>query len=117
MGEFYLESVNGFFDSIDFYLIRENGLANHLSQGDRRPFSERVIQYRNFIFPFKVAPGESVSIYIRSQAEETLFYGFHLWNAHTLATSAHQELLFFGFIYGLILVMFLYNILNILVVY
>lgn len=79
-----------------------------LSVGSRKPFSERPVLYRNFVFPLELQ-GE-YEFYTRMETGGSAYLPLILWNPIKFTEKVQREQLFFGIFFGMILVMGLYNL-------
>ncbi len=99
-------------DHLELYLPDEHGgyrLAERT--GDALPFSSRSYRQGNYLFALDLTPGDPQRIYLRLQSEGSIQAPLTLWTpkAHLEAQSGHTYML--GIIYGVLLVMLLYNLL------
>ncbi|MGK9066646.1 sensor histidine kinase [Stutzerimonas chloritidismutans] len=98
-------------DLLELYLPDGQGgyrLAGR--SGDRLPFSEREIHQRNHLFELQMAPGQAKRVYLRLESEGSIQVPLTLWApvAYLEEQSAHIYIL--AVIYGVLLVMLVYNL-------
>jgi len=106
--EWVLESVYPSLDSItvfkptkDLYITSEAG--RHL------PFSHREVEDKNFLFRLTPDNEQQNIIYIRIRSQSSLNCELILWQPPELAKTSDHERFFDGMVYGLFLIMVLYN--------
>lgn len=98
-------------DSFSITLLSNHGkILEQYLLGDHFPFHERFFQHRNFIVPldFSLHPEQDILIHIRTSS--SLQIPIRLWtnDQFIFATSTEQYAL--GLYYGMMLVMFFYNL-------
>lgn len=52
-------------DYVDFYQLSEGELVQAIHIGDRKPYSERIIDHPNLLLPVSIAAGETHQIFMR----------------------------------------------------
>lgn len=100
-------------DYIDAWLIDENGTALHNWQtGDRRPTADRPLPYRAFAFPISIAPGQHLQFIARFDTHDGLYDALplSLTSQGDFFMQNDRESLWFGFYYGAITILLLYNL-------
>ena len=108
--EWYLESQYALLDYIDAYFVYpDNRVIPHHS-GDMLPFTQRSIPHRNPIFALHLAKGERVTVFLRVKSAGTMQVRMLLWHPQALLERDHQDQIIFGLFYGILLSMFLYNL-------
>lgn len=107
---FYLDAAYGFFDEIDFILVRSDGSKERQSLGDIYPFKNRPVNKVTFVFPFRVPKGERVTLYVRAKAEELTLLPMHLYGDGSLRDETFRIELRFGLLTGAVLITLLYNL-------
>jgi signal transduction histidine kinase len=98
-------------DHVDLYLPDGQGGYQLASRsGDFWPFSQRQIKQSSFLFDLSLQPAQPLRIYLRVQTAGSLQAPLTLWapTAYLEDLTAHTYLL--GIIYGVMLVMLLYNL-------
>ena len=98
-------------DLLELYLPDAQG-GYHLAQrsGDALPFSQRQIKQRNHLFELQLAPNQPKRIYLRLESQGSIQVPLTLWEpvAYLEEQSAHIYVL--AIIYGVLLVMLIYNL-------
>jgi len=108
--EYYLEVEYSLLDNIDFYTYSNEGILIHKKSGDLLPFTQRDIDYRNFIFIISTTNNSKKENYIRIQSKGTIVIPLILWTPKVFLEKKNTELLVFGVYFGALLVMALYNL-------
>ena len=98
-------------DHVDLYLPDAQGGFQLASRsGDAWPFSQRQIKQSGFLFALELQPGQTQRVYLRVASAGSVQAPLSLWapTAYLEDLTAHTYLL--GIIYGVMLVMLLYNL-------
>jgi diguanylate cyclase len=104
-----LEIDYALLDDISFYRLVDGKLADTIFTGDKRPFSERPVQHRAFLFPIPPADQpHQIIIKVRSSSSVQLPITF--WPAQTFFEQDQFRFAEHGLYYGIVLVMVLYNL-------
>lgn len=101
-------------DYIDAWILNEDGAPTRSWQtGDRHPTSNRPFLYRAFAFPISIAPGQQVQFIARFDTHDGLYDALplSLISQGTFFMQKDREALWFGFYYGAITILLLYNLL------
>jgi len=110
-GRWWLELAYPPLDYLVLYLPDGQG-GYRLAQksGDTLPFSERQIQHRNHLFELELLPDQPQRIYLRMESQGSIQAPLTLWApvAYLEEQSAHIYVL--AIIYGVLLVMLVYNL-------
>ncbi|UZJ43293.1 diguanylate cyclase [Marinimicrobium sp. C6131] len=99
-------------DYIDAWWAVDGNVTREWHTGDRRPLSDRPFRYRGFALSLPLSPGQSGTLLVRLDSHDGLYDALPL----TLSTDAaffkrHDvESLGFGFYYGAITILLLYNL-------
>ena len=103
-----LEIDYALLDDISFYRLADGQLLDTIFTGDKRPFSERPVQHRAFLFPIPPAEQKQmVIIKVRSSSSVQLPITF--WPEQTFFEQDQFRFAEHGLYYGIVLVMVLYN--------
>lgn len=103
-------------DYLDFWSRDENGRWQVRETGDRRPFLQRDIEHRDFIFPITVPAHTEEQYFLRFASDGALNIGLKLYPKHTLANAISREQLIYGAYYGGLVALVLYNFLILIIV-
>ncbi|TFZ07973.1 sensor histidine kinase [Ramlibacter humi] len=79
--------------------------------GDNEPFAARELPHRNHVFPVRVYPGTSSTIYLRVQSEGTVSAPVRLWQPRALWAHDQQTYATLALYFGLLGGLLLYNLL------
>ncbi len=99
-------------DYIDYYAVDNKNILKEVHTGDRRAFSTREIDYRNFLFPLDIPAGKERTVFIRLDTAD----GLHeptpmiLWDSQEFTLQHGLRNLGLGLYFGIMLVMALYNL-------
>jgi two-component system, sensor histidine kinase LadS len=111
--QWLLKFVNLFnLDFIDAYIVPEQGKPIHVKAGPHRPKSDLTWPTDRFQCEFTVAPGDSLSLFIRLQNSTGYVVDpdFDLQGAKLGRAQAHQQQLGELFMLGIFVAMALYNL-------
>lgn len=99
------------FPLLDEIQIYGNSLPKNLihTLGDRHPFSERNLDYRNPAYPLETPAGVSATYYLRVQSESTIPLTLAIWTEREFYDQLNREQMIFGLFYGILFVMVAYN--------
>lgn len=98
-------------DHVDLYLPDEQGgyrLA--VRTGDTLPYASRQIAQNDYLFELPLVPGQTMTAYLRVQSEGSLQVPLTLWAADAYIEAQPTRLYVLGMIYGVLLVMLVYNL-------
>ena len=101
-------------DYIDVWLLDNSNTPIQTWQtGDRLPASQRPFVYRAFAFPFNVEPDQQIQFVARFNTHDGLYDALplSLLDQPTFFKQKDQESRWFGFYYGAITILLLYNLL------
>jgi diguanylate cyclase (GGDEF)-like protein len=82
-----------------------------LRGGDTRPWVEREIQNRVHVFRLPANLATDRPIYLRASTRSVLTVPLTLWQPRAFAASGVRQQLAYGLFYGLVIALFLYNLL------
>lgn len=108
--ERWLEVAYPHLHSVDFYVQKPDGFEKTVS-GLSRPFAERKINHRNFIFPLHLAAGSSSTLYLRVTSDTTLDIPAMLWQRQAFNQQTLYEYMGQALYFGMVLALGLYNLL------
>jgi len=78
--------------------------------GDRAPWETREVKHRNFVFRVPMAGLADAPSYLRVQSESVLTVPAYLWRPEALIASDRHTQFGYGLFYGLVIALFLYNL-------
>ncbi len=79
--------------------------------GDERPFAERPLRHRHFVFPVDLRPGEAQTLHLRVQSAGSLTVPLTLWQPAALHAADQDAYGAHALYYGMLLALGLYNLL------
>ena len=105
-----LEVAYPVLDFIDFYQVSDGKVAQQFLVGDKRPFSDRPIAHRNFVFPIKLEAQSDSSIFIKVKSGSALQLPISIASERKFFASDQLDLIRMCIYYGMMLVMILFNL-------
>jgi methyl-accepting chemotaxis protein len=96
-------------DNIDLYIPDQSGGFIVKKQGDWRPFSSRDVRDRNFIFRVTQGPG-TATYYARIESIDSINFNLSILSREGYEERLSNETPIYWFYYGLMCVMFAYNL-------
>lgn len=105
-----LEIAYPVLDQVDAYVIQQGLVQSEYRVGDTLPFSQRPIDFRNFIIPLSLPAQESATLYLKVETEGTLQAPITLQDMDRFFEKQQYSMLIQGLYFGTMLVMVLYNL-------
>ncbi|MCP8464064.1 response regulator [Pseudomonas sp. ZM23] len=98
-------------DKLDLYLPDGKG-GYRLAQrtGDTLPFASRPIRQNNYLFDLKLEPGKPLRVYLRLESQGSIQAPLTLWSPKAYLEEQPGRIYVLGIIYGVLLVMLIYNL-------
>ncbi|MDT8926042.1 7TM diverse intracellular signaling domain-containing protein [Pseudomonas taiwanensis] len=98
-------------DHLELYLPDASG-AYRLAQrtGDALPYHSRQIRQNNYLFELPLRSGQAVTAYLRLHSQGSVQAPLALWSAEAYIEEQPARLYVLGIIYGVLLVMLVYNL-------
>jgi len=98
-------------DHLELYLPGTDG-AYRLAQrtGDALPYDSRQIRQNNYLFELPLQPGQATTVYLRLHSQGSVQVPLALWSAEAYMEEQPTRLYVLGMIYGVLLVMLVYNL-------
>ncbi|MDH4555096.1 response regulator [Pseudomonas sp. BN417] len=98
-------------DHLDLYLPDSQG-GYQLAQrtGDALPFASRQIKQNNYLFSLGLQPNQPQRVYLRLQSEGSIQAPLTLWSPRAFVEEQPERIYVLGIIYGVLLVMLIYNL-------
>lgn len=97
-------------DDVEFYVIRNGSVTQQWMTGDSRPFNSRPIDNNWFLFPVDFNPGDAVDIYMRVKSTSSMRMPVSIWEPSTFYDMQRPKLLTDGLYFGILFLMFFYNL-------
>jgi two-component system, sensor histidine kinase LadS len=98
-------------DYVDLYERADDGSWRQHATGDRRPFGERDIAHRDFIFPLMVPAGTDQVYYLRYQSQGPIDINLSLHSPPELLANISREQLAYGIYYGAVIMLLVWSML------
>jgi len=108
--EWLLEIDSPLLDEISFYLYAGGQLLQEVETGDARPFVERPLKFREFIFPLRLPPAEQSNLYLRVKSTGSVQVPMNIWQEAAFYQRDESETAVLGLYCGAILIIILYNL-------
>jgi len=98
-------------DHLELYLQGADG-GYRLAQrtGDALPYDSRQIRQNNYLFELPLQPGQATAVYLRLHSQGSVQAPLALWSAEAYMEDQPTRLYVLGIIYGVLLVMLVYNL-------
>ncbi|MCG8312689.1 MAG: response regulator [Pseudomonadales bacterium] len=97
-------------DSLSVFYAVNNELIATYHTGDMKPFPERPIINRNFIFPLELSSEHPVDIYLKVETDSPQMMPLTLWNPDVFEQKDRILSMAHSFYYGIVFVMIIYNL-------
>ncbi|MFD2129658.1 ATP-binding protein [Pseudogracilibacillus auburnensis] len=108
--EWVLEFAFPLIYQIHIYTEDESGINKVVTSGADFPFAEREINHKHFIFNLDINPYETKTYYILIYGGGDLHPPINIWENDAFIEKIQTEHILFGFFYGIITIMILYNL-------
>ncbi|MDX1904805.1 MAG: 7TM diverse intracellular signaling domain-containing protein [Thermonemataceae bacterium] len=107
----FLEFDYPLLDKMDIYQQDENNnwVSAEKTVGDRVPFSNRSIFFRNIVFPLQFKALQTKTYLIRIKTDSSVQFPAYLYDFSSLTKHISKVDILFGIFYGIFLVMGIYN--------
>ena len=92
---------------VDLYRFNEGEFFDVIYTGDSKPFSQRPLPHRNFIFPLRFLPDQSATFYFKITSKDTVDLPMTLWRDDAFYSWDRVFQLMLGFFYGAMGIMIL----------
>lgn len=98
-------------DHVDLYLSDETGQPRLASStGDMLPLSSRQFKQNSYLFELSLLPEQSKTLYLRVATLGSIQVPLSLWSSRAYLEDQPPRLYFLGLLYGVLLVMLIYNL-------
>jgi len=97
-------------DVVNFHVVRNGRLDRVVHTGDQRPFSTRPIDHTTFVFPLKVAAGESCDLLLEVRSSSSIQVPVILWSPEAYQNHISDRYSINGLFYGIMLSIVLYSL-------
>jgi diguanylate cyclase len=96
-------------DEIELYAVVDGLPVSVGRTGDREPFARRPLVHRHFLFPLAESTAGTTAYLLRVRSSSSLQVPLSLWNADEYFRAETDRYAFYGFFYGAMLLVVLYN--------
>ena len=98
-------------DHLELYLPGSDGVYRLAQRtGDALPYDSRQIRQNNYLFELPLRPGQATTAYLRLHSQGSVQAPLALWSAEAYLEEQPTRLYVLGMIYGVLLVMLVYNL-------
>nr|WP_315464694.1 diguanylate cyclase [uncultured Rhodoferax sp.] len=105
----FIELPRPFLDDLRLFHFVEGRIITRYALGDEQPFAQRVMQHQNFVMPLNLEPGRN-QLVLRIASTGTVEAPLRLWQPAAFHAAAAKENLLAGAVFGMLLVMIVYNL-------
>lgn len=98
-------------DYVDIYWVENNVVVYEAHTGDNRPFMQRPLPFRQFVFSQQLNPGQDASLYYRLETEGTYQVTLNAYAENHFENRNILSAMVYGGFYGVFIVMAFYNLL------
>ncbi len=109
--QWLLEEAYPLLDTIELYVVQEGKVTGAQFSGDAMMVSKRPIHHEKFLFALNLANKGQVTLYLRIENTEAMEVTLRIWDRFAFNKYDQVNHVINGFIYGLLAVMALYNLL------
>ena len=97
-------------DTVSIFTLQRTGKWLSRSAGDVLPFAEREVNARTVVFPLDIPVDSTVVVYLRIRSETSVQAPLALYTWSSFQDETQKSQLWFGVLYGSIVIMALYNL-------
>ena len=109
-GQWFLELFDSHLAHVTWYQPRATGPPDSVVTGAARPYRTRFYQYRDFIFPLRLAPRSEQWFYVRLSSPTKTSLRSIIWNEPNLVIHLRNDSVWLGAFYGILGIILLYNL-------
>jgi len=106
--DYVLQVAQPILDLVQFFDLGDSGFRT-VTLGEHLDFKERLYYDPNYLFAFKIKPGESKTLYVKVQAKENVQVPMSIGSRQSMLALTKKKDVFSGIYLGIMLVMLLYN--------
>ncbi|HEX8060193.1 MAG TPA: 7TM diverse intracellular signaling domain-containing protein, partial [Cyclobacteriaceae bacterium] len=108
--DWFLEIGFPLLDHVEFYSIDPKGKWNLQYSGDLYKISTRVVQNKNFVFPFYIKRDSKETFYVKVVSTSAIQVPLTIWSPGGLRDSNYSSQFANGLFYGVMLIMIAYHL-------
>jgi len=105
----YLRQDYPLIDSLDLYEPTTDGGWRQHSTGDRKPFSSRDVQHKDFLFPLMLPAHSETTFYLRYASQGPVDINLSLLDSTVLAGDLSEEQLAYGVYFGCVIMLLVWS--------
>lgn len=114
-GDYLLELGTPFLDDVEMHHVKRNHfgdlyIAASYRTGDNRDVVLTPSPHRFPLFPVRVNAGASELVYVKVHSDSSINFPVHLWQRDAYIPQEQKAQAFYGFFFGLMVVMAFYNL-------
>lgn len=98
-------------DIVDIYWVENGEVVYSNFTGDNRPFAQRPLPFRQFVFARNLQPGETATLYYALETEGTFQITLNAYDESHFERRNILSAMVYGGFYGVFIVMAIYNLL------
>lgn len=91
-------------------LSQDGSQLSYFELGDLHEFAQRPVSHRNFVIPLNFSTDKRQVVYLNIQTTSSMQVPISLWDSTSFVEKRSNEQYGLGLYYGMMLVMFLYNL-------
>lgn len=111
--EHFLELASNHIESASLYYFdtnRQSIIKLYQKSGNNHPFNSRPINYRHIVYPIPIEAKQSATLLLQISHHYPTRLKLVAWNETGFVNKLNRELIFFGIIYGSLLMIVIYNL-------
>jgi signal transduction histidine kinase len=97
-------------DLVEYYKVVNDSVEFSAYSGDRVPYSQRINNNKNYVFPLMLDSGHSATYYFKVESGEQLIFPLSVGNTQMMYERQVNINIFNGIYFGIVIVMLLYNL-------
>src|SRR5688572_32406425 len=97
-------------DKVDFYIQDSTSTWIHMTAGDLLPLRVRDVLHRHPVFPFKLSPGQTQTIYLHIKTISSVQVPAIFWTQKEFAQASYHIQIINGLFYGAMFIMLFYQL-------
>lgn len=106
----YLLEIGARVDMISLWQKDAKGVWKQTTTGDRMAFRTRPLPHYNLLFSLALPAHTENDVYLRYKTQTQMKLKFTLWSEQSFREDNTQRILFYGFLYGIMSLMIIYNV-------
>ncbi len=109
-GNLFLEIAYPILDEIELFKSVGNGKFSKQTLGEKTGFKDRKYKYPNYIFDINIPKDSTTQYFLRVKSDEQLILPIYVSSPQELWYNVNTESLINGIYFGIVLIMFFYNL-------